>query len=246
MSDNKTTGLPWPEEDFSRYGEVEEKKLGNVQQYVGKAMHRNWTSIPHVTHNDDADITEFEQRRKAYNADNPDKKKTLLPVLMKASVAMLKDFPQFNVSLNADGSTLYQKHYYHIGFAVDVPGGLLVPVVKDCDSKSVDDIAAEIVALSEKARGKGLPMADMSGGCFTLSSLGHIGGTSFSPIINAPEVAIMGITRAASRFVPDADGQPVLRQFLPLSLSYDHRVINGADAARFTRGMADWLKDYQF
>ena len=120
------------------------------------------------------------------------------------------------------------------------------PVVKDCDKKSVDDIAEEIVSLSEKARGKGLPMADMSGGCFTLSSLGHIGGTSFSPIINAPEVAIMGVTRAASRFVPDADGQPELRQFLPLSLSYDHRVINGADAARFTRAMADRLQAYTF
>ncbi|QQD19459.1 2-oxo acid dehydrogenase subunit E2 [Spongiibacter nanhainus] len=246
MSNKTQQSMPWPEEDFSRYGEVEEKKLGNVQQYVGKVMHRNWTSIPHVTHNDDADITDFEQRRKAYNAANPDKKKTLLPVLMKASVAMLKEFPQFNVSLSADGATMFQKHYYHIGFAVDVPGGLLVPVVKDCDKKSVDDIAEEIVALSEKARGKGLPMNDMSGGCFTLSSLGHIGGTSFSPIINAPEVAIMGITRAASRFVPDAEGKPVLRQFLPLSLSYDHRVINGADAARFTRAMADWLQAYTF
>ena len=182
MSNKTQQSMPWPEEDFSRYGEVEEKKLGNVQQYVGKAMHRNWTSIPHVTHNDDADITDFEQRRKAYNAEHPDKKKTLLPVLMKASVAMLQEFPQFNVSLSADGATMFQKHYYHIGFAVDVPGGLLVPVVKDCDKKSVDDIAEEIVALSEKARGKGLPMADMSGGCFTLSSLGHIGGTSFSPM----------------------------------------------------------------
>ncbi len=238
--------MPWPEDDFSRYGEVEEKDLGKVQQFVGKAMHRNWSMIPHVTHNDDADVTDFETRRKAFNADNPDRKKTLLPVLMKAAVHCLQKFPQYNVSLNADATKLYQKSYYHIGFAVDVPGGLLVPVVRDCDKKSVDEISAEIVSLSEKARGKGLAMSEMSGGCFTLSSLGHIGGTSFSPIINAPEVGIMGITRTQSRFVPDEAGQPVLKQFLPLSLSYDHRVINGADAARFCREMADFLADYSF
>ncbi|TGD76257.1 dihydrolipoamide acetyltransferase [Mangrovimicrobium sediminis] len=243
MSDSQ---LPWPVEDFSAYGAVEEKSLGKIQQYVGKVMQRNWSMIPHVTHHDEADITVFEQRRKAWNAEHPDQKRTLLPALMKCAVAMLKEFPQYNCSLSADGATLYQKGYYHIGFAVDVPGGLLVPVVRDCDKKSMDEITAEIVALSEKARGKGLAMQEMSGGCFTLSSLGHIGGTAFTPIINAPEVAILGITRTQQRFVPDADGQPVLRQMLPLSLSYDHRVINGADAARCLTFMASWLADFEF
>ena len=243
---SNANGLPWPEEDFSKYGEVEAKPVGKVQAYVGKAMSRNWSQIPHVTHNDDADVTDFEQRRKAWNKANPEQKRTLLPVLVKASVAALKEFPQYNCSLSADGNTLFQKNYFNIGFAVDVPAGLLVPVVKNADQKSEDEITAEIVALSEKAKGKGLPMADMSGGCFTLSSLGHIGGTSFSPIINAPEVAILGITRTRALFVPDANGQPELRQFLPLSLSYDHRVINGADAARFLRFLADWLANYEF
>jgi pyruvate dehydrogenase E2 component (dihydrolipoamide acetyltransferase) len=246
MSNPFSTMLPWPDEDFSAYGEVEAKKLGKTQAFVGRVMHRNWASIPHVTHNDDADITEFEQRRKAWNQANPDKKRTLLPALMKASVAALKEFPQFNTSLSPDGNTLYQKHYYNIGIAVDVPSGLLVPAIRDCDQKTEDELAAELVAVSEKARTKGLSMAEMSGGCFTLSSLGHIGGTSFSPIINAPEVAILGITRARGRFLPDADGNPELRQLLPLSLSYDHRVINGADAARFVRFVADWLASYEF
>ncbi len=246
MSNPFTNMLPWPEQDFSVFGSVEEKQLGKTQAYVGRAMHRNWASIPHVTHNDDADITLFEQRRKAWNSANPDKKRTLLPALVKATVAALKEYPQFNVSLSADGSKLYQKHYYHIGIAVDVPSGLLVPVIRDCDQKSEDDLSQEIAAISEKARTKGLSMAEMSGGCFTLSSLGHIGGTSFSPIINAPEVGILGITRARGCFLPDADGNPELRQLLPLSLSYDHRVINGADAARFVRTVSDWLANYEF
>lgn len=246
MSDKGVPMLPWPEEDFSVYGPVEAQAVGKVQHYVGRAMSRNWSMIPHVTHNDDADVTQFEARRKAWNAANPDKKRTLLPVLMKAAVAVLQQYPQFNCSLSADGSTLYKKGYYNIGFAVDVPSGLLVPVVRDCDKKSVDEITEEIVQISEKARTKGLSMAEMSGGCFTLSSLGHIGGTSFSPIINAPEVAILGITRTRSQFLPDADGNPELRQLLPLSLSYDHRVINGADAARFVRATADWLENFEF
>ena len=142
--------------------------------------------------------------------------------------------------------SLFVKKYYHIGIAVDVPNGLLVPVIRDCDSKGVDEIAGEIARISEKARTKGLAMAEMSGGCFTLSSLGHIGGTGFTPVINAPEVAILGICRAAERFVPDAEGRPVLRQLLPLSLSYDHRVINGADAARFVRAIAEALDSFEF
>ena len=246
MSDKTPPMLPWPEEDFSAYGPVEAKKLGKIQQYVGRVMHRNWSSIPHVTHHDDVDITDFEQRRKAWNKANPDQKRTLLPVLMKATVDVLKQYPQFNASLSADGETLFMKDYFHLGFAVDIPGGLLVPVIRDCDKKSVGEISEEIVAISDKAKTKGLAMQEMSGGCFTLSSLGHIGGSVFTPIINAPEVAILGITRAKSRFVPDADGNPVLRQLLPLSLSYDHRVINGADAARFNQAMGKWLADYSF
>lgn len=246
MSDKPASMLPWPSEDFSVYGPVEEKSIGRVQYHVGRVMYRNWASIPHVTHHDEADITDFEQRRKAWNNDNPGKKRGLLAALVKASVAALQSYPQFNTSLSADGATLFQKQYYHIGIAVDVPSGLLVPVIRDCDSKSIDEIGEEIAAVSEKARTKGLSMAEMSGGCFTLSSLGHIGGTAFTPIINAPEVAILGITRTQNRFVPDAEGRPELRQLLPLSLSYDHRVINGADAARFLRAMADWLAEYEF
>ncbi len=246
MSDKAPPMLPWPEEDFSAYGPVEAKPIGKIQHYVGRVMHRNWSSIPHVTHHDDVDVTHFEEKRKAWNKANPDKKRTLLPVLMKATVAVLKQYPRFNSSLSADGATLYMKDYFHIGFAVDIPDGLLVPVIKDCDRKTVDEISGEIVDISEKARTKGLSMQDMSGGCFTLSSLGHIGGSVFTPIINAPEVAILGITRTKSRFVPDGAGNPVLRQLLPLSLSYDHRVINGADAARFNRAMAKWLDEYGF
>jgi pyruvate dehydrogenase E2 component (dihydrolipoamide acetyltransferase) len=238
--------LPWPAEDFSVYGPVEARPVGKIQAYVGRAMHRNWVSIPHVTHHDDADVTQFERRRKAWNAAHPDDKRTLLPVLIKASVAALQQFPKFNCSLSADGATLFAKQYFHIGIAVDVPSGLLVPVLRDCDKKSIGDIAREIAQISEKARTKGLSVAEMSGGCFTLSSLGHIGGTGFSPIINAPEVGILGICRTQERFLPDAEGRPVLAQLLPLSLSYDHRVINGADAARFVRALADWLQGYEF
>jgi pyruvate dehydrogenase E2 component (dihydrolipoamide acetyltransferase) len=246
MTQKQAGMLPWPEEDFSVYGPVEEKPVGRVQQFVGKAMARNWSMIPHVTHHDDANITQFEARRKAFNQANPDKKRTLLPALIKAAVATLQQYPQFNCSINADGSKLFQKQYYHIGIAVDVPSGLLVPVIRDCDKKSIDEIASEIAAISEKARTKGLSMTEMSGGCFTLSSLGHIGGTAFTPIINAPEVAILGITRAQSRFIPDESGAPVMSLQLPLSLSYDHRIINGADAARFVKAMATFLEGFEF
>lgn len=246
MTNGANSMLPWPEEDFSVYGAVKETELGRIQQHVGRVMQRNWSTIPHVTHHDEVDITGFEERRKAWNQANPEQKRTLLPVLVKASVAALQEFPQYNCSLSADGQKLYAKEYYNIGFAVDVPGGLLVPVVRDCDSKSIEEIASEIGGLSEKARGKGLAMAEMSGGCFTLSSLGHIGGTAFTPIINAPEVAILGITRTQQRYLPDANGEPQLRQMLPLSLSYDHRVINGADAARLVRFFGDFLGGFEF
>ncbi len=246
MTETATPALPWPEEDFSVYGPVEATPMGRIQHHVGKVMHRNWSAIPHVTHHDEVDITPFESRRKDWNAANPERKRTLLPVLVKAAVAALQEYPQFNVSLSADGATLFKKEYYNIGFAVDIPGGLLVPVVRDCDQKSLDEIVDEITALSEKARGKGLPMTDMSGGCFTLSSLGHIGGTAFTPIINAPEVAILGITRTQERLSLDDAGKPVVHQMLPLSLSYDHRVINGADAARFVRAVGSFLASYEF
>lgn len=244
MSDKKPSKLPWPEDDFSAYGPVEEGKPGHIQHYVGRVMQRNWASIPHVTHQDEIDISDFEQQRVAWNKDNPGKKRTLLPVLVKAAVAMLEEFPQFNCSLSADAAIVYQKKYYNVGFAVDAPAGLLVPVVRDCDKKTIDEINDEIASLSEKARGKGLSVTDMSGGCFTLTSLGHIGGTGFTPIINAPEVAILGITRTQDRFVPDANGQPVLRKMLPLSLSYDHRVINGADAARCVRAIGEFVQGF--
>lgn len=246
MNDKTQPMLPWPADDLSTYGPVETKAVGRTQHYVGRVMHRNWLSIPHVTHHDDADITGFERRRKQWNAANPERKRTLLPVLVKAAVAALQRYPRFNSSLNADGSTLTARQHFHIGIAVDVPNGLLVPVLRDCDGKSVDEIAGETSRISEKARTKGLSVAEMSGGCFTLSSLGHIGGTGFTPIINAPEVAILGICRTQDRFLPDEEGRPVLRQLLPLSLSYDHRVINGADAARFVRAIAEWLEAYEF
>lgn len=246
MTDKPAAMLPWPSEDFSRYGEIEVRPLSRTQSHVARVMHRNWVSIPHVTHHDDADITGFEQRRKEWNTVHPDKRRTLLPALIKASVAALQRYPQFNSSLSADATSLSLKKYYHIGIAVDVPNGLLVPVIRDCDSKTIDEISAEIAHISEKARTRGLSMAEMSGGCFTLSSLGHIGGTGFTPVINAPEVAILGICRTQGRFLPDFAGLPVLRQLLPLSLSYDHRVINGADAARFLCAMAESLESFDF
>jgi pyruvate dehydrogenase E2 component (dihydrolipoamide acetyltransferase) len=246
MSDTPAPLLPWPAQDFSIYGPVEEKPMGRVQLHVGRVMQRNWAVIPHVTHHDDADITRFERNRQAWNTAHPGQKRALLPALVQASVAALRRYPQFNTSLSADGATVYSKQYFHIGIAVDAPSGLLVPVVRDCDKKSSDEIAADIARLSEKARGKGLSMEEMSGGCFTLSSLGHIGGTGFTPIINAPEVAILGICRTRAQFMPDDRGEPQLRQLLPLSLSYDHRVINGADAARFICAIAESLESYEF
>ncbi|WP_206362997.1 2-oxo acid dehydrogenase subunit E2 [Stenotrophobium rhamnosiphilum] len=246
MTEKTITMLPWPADDLSVYGPVTSSPVSRAQQYVARAMYRNWALIPHVTHNDDVDITAFETRRKEWNAAHPEQKRSLLSALVKASVATLQRYPRFNSSLSADGTTLISKQYFHIGIAVDVPNGLLVPVIRDCDTQSIDQVGGQIASISEKAKTKGLSLAEMSGGCFTLSSLGHIGGTSFSPIINAPEVAILGICRSQDRFLPDAEGKPVLRQLLPLSLSYDHRVINGADAARFLRSIADWLAEYKF
>lgn len=233
---------PWPEVDFAEFGEIEKRKLSKIQGLVGSFLGRNWVAIPHVTHHDDADITEMEERRKARNAKSGPKI-TVVPLVARAVAAALKEFPQFNASLVPSTGELILKKYVHIGVAVDAPAGLLVPVVRDCDRKSLDAIAEEIAAKSEKARAKGLPLAEMSGGCMTLTSLGHIGGTAFTPIINAPEVAILGVTRARAVPAPAPDGGVLWRQMLPLSLSYDHRVINGADAARFVRFVADRLAD---
>jgi pyruvate dehydrogenase E2 component (dihydrolipoamide acetyltransferase) len=243
------SGLPFsfpelPEFDFSRYGEVEKKTLSRIRKLSAGHLHRNWVSIPHVTQHDEADITDMESFRKA-NADDAIAqgfKLTPLVFLIKASVAALKKYPEFNASLDRDGETLIIKKFYNIGVAVDTPDGLMVPVLRNCERKGIMELAAELAEISEKAREKKLKPQDIQGGCFSISSLGGIGGTSFTPIINAPEVAILGVSR--SRMSPVWDGsefQP--RMMLPLSLSYDHRVIDGAAAARFTRYLASRLED---
>lgn len=236
--------LPWPKVDFAAIGQVEIKPLSRIKKISGANLARNWAMIPHVTQFDEADITDLEAFRVQLNQDNPDVKLTLLAFLIKASVSALKKFPDFNASLDGQGDEmrLVLKRYYHIGFAADTPNGLMVPVVRDVDRKSVPEIARETVALAAKAREGKLGMADMQGGCFTLSSLGGIGGTAFTPIINAPEVAILGVSRSETR--PLWNGETFLpRLMLPLSLSYDHRVIDGAAAARFTRFLAEALND---
>lgn len=240
MSDLLTGLAPWPTGDFSQFGEVEQRPLSKIQKFVASFLGRNWVAIPHVTHNDDADVTDLEARRKAHN-DAGGTKLTAVPLLVKSLADGLAAFPQFNASLDPASGMLTLKKYVHVGIAVDTPGGLLVPVIRDCDKKAATQIAEEIAMLSEKARTKGLSMAEMSGGCITLTSLGHIGGTSFTPIVNAPEVAILGVTRARPVPFPATDGGVAWRQMLPLSLSYDHRVINGADAARFCRFLAERL-----
>ncbi|ROZ69233.1 dihydrolipoamide acetyltransferase [Ramlibacter sp. WS9] len=227
----------WPAIDFAAFGEVEVKPLSRIQGLTAGFLSRNWVTIPHVTHQDDADITALEAWRK-----NPAKPRlSPLAFFAKALVSGLKAFPQFNASLDATGKNLVLKRYFHIGIAIDTPRGLVVGVVRDCDSKSVASIARDIAALSEKARGRGLPMTDMEGGCMSISSLGGIGGTGFTPIVNAPEVAILGITKAEWKPRRAADDTVQWRLKVPLSLSYDHRVINGADAARFLRHLDEVL-----
>jgi pyruvate dehydrogenase E2 component (dihydrolipoamide acetyltransferase) len=227
---------PWPQVDFAAFGAVETRALSRIQKIVGSTLARNWVMIPHVTHQDEADISTLDEVRKRLAADSG-VKLTPLAFLVKAAVVALKALPQFNASIDGSGRNLVLKKYWHIGFAVDTPSGILVPVIRDADRKSLAAIAAEIAELSQLARGKGLPLERMSGGCFTVSSLGSIGGTAFTPIINAPEVAIMGVTKAHEKAVR-IDGQLAWRTMLPLSLSYDHRVINGADAARFCLSFA--------
>lgn len=232
--------LAWPTVDFTAFGEVEVRPLSRVQQYVAANLSRNWVMIPHVTHNDEVDITALESLRKQLATEGC--KVSTLAFVIKALVSVLQQFPHFNASLDADGKSLVFKKYWNIGVAVDSPGGLLVPVVRDAECKSVLEIAEEMGQVAQKARTKGLSMGEMSGGCFTVSSLGGIGGTSFTPIINAPEVAILGLTKTVVRPVK-ADSGVEWCTMLPLSLSYDHRVINGADAARFCVTLGDLLAE---
>jgi len=233
-----------PEIDFSRYGPVEEEALPRIKRISGPNLHRNWVTIPHVTQFDEADITEMEAFRKANRAaaDEAGTKLTPLVFQIKAVVAALRQFPHFNASLSSDGERLVRKGYFHIGVAVDTPNGLVVPVVRDCDRKGLIELAQDLTDLSERAREGKLKSDEMKGGCLTISSLGGIGGTGFTPIINAPELAILGVSRAVMKPVWDGEAfEP--RLMLPLALSYDHRVIDGADAARFTRYLATQLED---
>ncbi|MCP4406237.1 MAG: dihydrolipoyllysine-residue acetyltransferase [Gammaproteobacteria bacterium] len=233
-----------PEVDFAKFGEVETQALSRINKLTGVNLHRNWVRIPHVTQYDQADITELEDFRKSLNKEYRDKgiKITLLSFLMKAVVSALKENPRFNSSLDDAQENLILKRYYHVGVAVDTPGGLVVPVVREVDRKSLVEVASELGILSAKAREGRLSPADLQGGCFTISSLGGIGGTSFTPIVNAPEVAILGVSRATMQPVHEKDGF-VSRLILPLSLSYDHRVIDGAAGARFTTFLSAMLSD---
>jgi len=234
--------LPWPKVDFAKFGEIEEKPLSRIQKISGANLARNWAMIPHVTQHEDADITEMEAFRKKLGEENKELKVTPLVFQIKAVVAALKKFPQFNASLDESGEKLILKKYFHIGIAVDTPDGLVVPVIRDCDKKGLLDLATELGEISKKARDKKLGPNDMSGGCFSISSLGGIGGTSFTPIVNAPEVAILGVSKAQTK--PVWNGKEFTpRLILPLSLSYDHRVIDGALAARFASFLATQLGD---
>ena len=236
--------LPWPKVDFTKFGPVERKDLSRIKKISGANLHRNWVMIPHVTNNDEVDITELEAFRVSTNKENEKSgvKVTMLAFVIKAVVAALKKFPEFNTSL--DGDQLVYKQYFHIGFAADTPNGLVVPVLKDADKKGVLQISQEMGDLAKKARDGKMGPADMSGGCFSISSLGGIGGTHFTPIINAPEVAILGLSKGATTPVWDGKAfQP--RLMLPLSLSWDHRVVDGASAARFNTYLGQVLADFR-
>lgn len=236
--------LAQPVIDFTKFGAIESKPLSKIQKISGANLHRNWVSIPHVTQFIEADITELEKFRQE-NKNKAQKKGfklTPLVFIIKAVVSALKKFPNFNASLDNNGENLILKKYFHIGVAVDTPNGLVVPVIRDADKKGIFDLAKELDAISAKARDGKLTMADMQGGCFSISSLGGIGGTAFTPIINAPEVAILGVSQSAQKPIY-VDGNFVPRLMLPLSLSYDHRVIDGADGARFSVYLAQCLAD---
>jgi len=235
--------LPWPKVDFAKFGPIERKPLSRIKKISGANLHRNWVQIPHVTNHEDADITDLEAFRVQTNKENEKSgvRITMLAFLIKAAVAALKKFPDFNASL--DGDDLILKNYYHIGFAADTPQGLVVPVLKDADKKGVIEIAKEMGDLAKLAREGKLKPADMQGGTFTISSLGGIGGTYFTPIINAPEVAILGVCRSSWKQVSPDGKQSAWRLILPLSLSWDHRVVDGASAARFNTYYAGLLAD---
>ncbi|HEY1997545.1 dihydrolipoyllysine-residue acetyltransferase [Paraburkholderia sp.] len=236
--------LPWPKIDFTRFGPIDPKPLSRIKKISGANLHRNWVMIPHVTNNDEADITELEALRVQLNKEHEKAgvKFTMLAFVIKAVVSALKKFPTFNASL--DGDNLVFKQYYHVGFAADTPNGLVVPVIRDADKKGLVDIAKEMAELSKAAREGKLKPDQMQGGCFSISSLGGIGGTHFTPIINAPEVAILGLSRSAMKPVWDGK-QFVPRLTMPLSLSYDHRVIDGAEAARFNAYLGAILADFR-
>ncbi len=240
----------WPDVDFAKFGPIESKPLSRIQKLSGPYLHRNWVSIPHVTQCDDADITDLEAFRKSQTVETERKgfKLTMLAFMIKACVTALRQFPQFNASLDKSGANLIVKKYYHVGVAVDTPGGLVVPVVRDADRKGVFDLARELVEISRIAKDGKLKAGDMQGGTFSISSLGGIGGTYFTPIINAPELAILGVSRSSLKPVysgKNEKGEDVFkaRLILPLSLSYDHRVIDGAAAARFTTELTKILSD---
>ncbi len=236
--------LPWPQVDYAKFGPIERRDLSRIKKISGANLHRNWVVIPHVTNHDDADITELEAFRVQLNKENEKSgvKVTMLAFLIKACVAALKKFPDFNASL--DGEQLVVKQYFHIGFAADTPNGLMVPVIKDADQKGILQISKEMSELAQKAREGKLSPTEMSGGCFSISSLGGIGGRYFTPIINAPEVAILGVCKSAIEPRWDGNGfQP--RLMLPLSLSWDHRVIDGASAARFNAYLGAVLADFR-
>ena len=236
--------LPWPKVDFAKFGPIDPKPLSRIKKISGANLHRNWVMIPHVTNNDEADITDLEALRVTLNKEHEKSgvKFTMLAFVIKAVVAALKKFPEFNASL--DGDNLVYKQYYNIGFVADTPNGLMVPVLKDADKKGIIDIAKEMSELARKARDGKLSPAEMQGGCFSISSLGGIGGTTFTPIINAPEVAILGLSRSFQKPVWDGK-QFVPRLTMPMSLSYDHRVIDGAAAARFNAYLASLLADFR-
>ncbi len=233
-----------PAIDFSRFGSIETKALSRIKKISGKNLQRNWATIPHVTQFAEADITELEAFRQAQKGELEKQKIKLTPLvfIMKAVVKALKEFPTFNSSLDAAGENLIMKQYFHIGVAVDTPDGLVVPVIRDVDKKGVMELAKELAQISEKARNKQLLPGDMQGGCFSISSLGGIGGTAFTPIINAPEVAILGVSKTAYKPVYQ-EGEFVPRLMLPLSLSYDHRVVDGAEGARFIVHLTNMLSD---
>jgi len=235
--------LPWPKIDFTKFGEVTPKPLSRIKKISGANLHRNWVMIPHVTNNDEANITELEALRVTLNKEKKSGVKvTMLAFLIKACVAALKKFPEFNASI--DGDQLIMKQYFHIGFAADTPNGLVVPVIRDADKKGIIELANESSELAKKARDGKLSPGEMQGGCFSISSLGGIGGTHFTPIINAPELAILGVSRSYMK--PVWDGQAFVPQLtLPLSLSYDHRVIDGAAAARFNAYLGSLLADFR-